>query len=464
VDEESGEADDFSNIPFNKYWKVSDDPLPSDPSTLREKAPARYDPGSKSREQDHVDKLTAFLMSQDHSKDQARADDFLRFNLCSECGSLDLTAEHFLPRGPHPNVIAREGYHKLRERPFADFQKEAGCPLCSLICHAVEQSCLKNSVKSSGLHCVISMVKFSCFWDNMKDCESFRYLAVECGNSEVDDLKEFEPLFTVDLIPVQSEQYPLAFIGRALDPVRISPELVRSWLRQCEHSHGLHCSAIARYPGQKPVEDWMSAPEGKARYEELFQHLYFIDVHLGCLTRLASGGRFIALSYVWGTCKSLCAVRDNLATLMEPGSLLRAKEDLSAVVRDAIALTSDIGERYLWIDSLCIIQDDDDSKQRTIDKMNLIYENAIMTIIAASGADASAGLPDWKPNSRTTTQKSALIAPGLKLISPTSLKGLKDTVWGSRAWTYVIFCRPSPKVTTLLISLGSKSGYSPVEN
>jgi hypothetical protein len=59
-----------------------------------------------------------------------------------------------------------------------------------------------------------------------------------------------------------------------------------------------------------------------------------------------------------------------------------------------------IGERYLWVDSLCIVQDDPQEKHGQIANMDAIYGNAILTINAAAGQDANAGLPGVRPLSR----------------------------------------------------------------
>jgi len=63
-------------------------------------------------------------------------------------------------------------------------------------------------------------------------------------------------------------------------------------------------------------------------------------------------------------------------------------------------LVSAIGERYLWVDSLCLIQDDPADMKNGIDHMDLVYEGAIMTIIAAIGNHINAGLPGLHPGTR----------------------------------------------------------------
>ena len=51
-----------------------------------------------------------------------------------------------------------------------------------------------------------------------------------------------------------------------------------------------------------------------------------------------------------------------------------------------------LGQRYLWVDRLCICQDDREVQTKQIDAMGDIYNNAVFTIIAANGWDANHGL------------------------------------------------------------------------
>ena len=59
--------------------------------------------------------------------------------------------------------------------------------------------------------------------------------------------------------------------------------------------------------------------------------------------------------------------------------------DLPQVFRDAISLTQILGVDYLWIDSLCIVQDDLDELSDQVVHMAEIYENSLMTIAVGEG-------------------------------------------------------------------------------
>jgi hypothetical protein len=65
-----------------------------------------------------------------------------------------------------------------------------------------------------------------------------------------------------------------------------------------------------------------------------------------------------------------------------------------------MAAVSSLGERYLWVDVLCIIQDDEKSKALFISQMDIVYHHALLTIVAMSGQDANSRLPGLRPFTR----------------------------------------------------------------
>ncbi|KAB5586183.1 heterokaryon incompatibility protein-domain-containing protein [Coniochaeta sp. 2T2.1] len=98
--------------------------------------------------------------------------------------------------------------------------------------------------------------------------------------------------------------------------------------------------------------------------------------------------RYAALSYCWGTqpqnivrCKSTIRQLTNGIPL----------ESLGATIRDTAKAVQAVGLEYLWIDSLCIVQDDLEAKGREITRMHDIYCNATVTIIASRAAAVQDG-------------------------------------------------------------------------
>jgi hypothetical protein len=65
--------------------------------------------------------------------------------------------------------------------------------------------------------------------------------------------------------------------------------------------------------------------------------------------------------------------------------------DLPKTFRDAVKIASTLNVRYLWIDSLCIIQDSEEDWQAEAGKMSAVYRNAAFTIAAHGSGDSNGG-------------------------------------------------------------------------
>ncbi|KAI4603439.1 hypothetical protein KJ359_003249 [Pestalotiopsis sp. 9143b] len=65
--------------------------------------------------------------------------------------------------------------------------------------------------------------------------------------------------------------------------------------------------------------------------------------------------------------------------------------ELPRTLRDAVAVTVKLGLTYIWIDSICIIQDDHDDWKREAGKMSTVYAQSLVTIIATSAGSCDEG-------------------------------------------------------------------------
>ncbi|KAG9309244.1 heterokaryon incompatibility protein-domain-containing protein [Chiua virens] len=167
------------------------------------------------------------------------------------------------------------------------------------------------------------------------------------------------------------------------------------------------------------------------------QPTFVIDVIQSCLVESPSRCRYVALSYVWGTATVFKHLLENTQDLRKPGSLRSLP--IPTTIRDAITLVRLIGERYLWVDSLCIVQNDQRMQQEEIMRMGTIYSGALFTIIAAAGDHADTGLPGVERGSREQTQKTLKFGSCELLTVINILRfqgGIDNTIWASRAWTF----------------------------
>lgn len=99
--------------------------------------------------------------------------------------------------------------------------------------------------------------------------------------------------------------------------------------------------------------------------------------------------------------------RENLRRLLLPGSLQGAT---SQTILDAMIFTSDMGYRYLWVDALYMLQNDDADKISQLQIMSDIYRNAVFTIVAAAGENSSSGLAGIR-TPRTVIQRNVQVKP-----------------------------------------------------
>ena len=220
--------------------------------------------------------------------------------------------------------------------------------------------------------------------------------------------------------------------GALLDPNWVDPSIGRLWLRECETRHGIECNqhgwALAM---QKP------------------NFLRVIDVQNLCVSVVPNPAecRFVALSYVWGGAEMVKLRYDNMAELLKPRALLRYANAIPKTIIDAIEVVKEMGENFLWVDALCIIQGDALEAAENIGSMDRVYGNAVATIVAGQGGAAYAGLGGIRPKhfpevtpaqQRQLRQKSAVVKDSLALVAPltTTDHGLEMSVWNERAWTF----------------------------
>jgi hypothetical protein len=110
--------------------------------------------------------------------------------------------------------------------------------------------------------------------------------------------------------------------------------------------------------------------------------------------------RYAALSYVWGdSSDAFETLKSNRANLAENNGLIDHWDKLPATIRDVAFICKILDIPSLWVDRLCIVQDDVGSKNHNLSWMASIYANSYLTIVAAQGTDANSGIHRLKTNS-----------------------------------------------------------------
>lgn len=97
---------------------------------------------------------------------------------------------------------------------------------------------------------------------------------------------------------------------------------------------------------------------------------------------------YVTLSHCWGQLEILKLSRSNFASMQVSIPYL----DLPQTFKDAVKVARQLAFRYIWIDSLCIIQDDKDDWAREAPRMASVYGGSSLNISAAAAHDGSEGL------------------------------------------------------------------------
>lgn len=117
---------------------------------------------------------------------------------------------------------------------------------------------------------------------------------------------------------------------------------------------------------------------------------------------------YATLSHCWGSLEILKLEKDNLCALQESIPW----HSLCETFRDAYKVSGELGLKYLWIDSLYIIQDDPDDWDREAFLMSEVYGGSSLNIAASMasmvqrdcGQDETPHPPNlFKSALRTTT-------------------------------------------------------------
>ncbi len=98
-------------------------------------------------------------------------------------------------------------------------------------------------------------------------------------------------------------------------------------------------------------------------------------------------GSWLSLSHCWGPHCKFTTTSENLHARKESIDF----QDLPRTFQDAVKVTRILGFQYLWIDSLCILQDDRQDWAEEAARMHLYYKNASLTIAVDSAASDDEG-------------------------------------------------------------------------
>ncbi|KAH7082151.1 heterokaryon incompatibility protein-domain-containing protein [Paraphoma chrysanthemicola] len=240
--------------------------------------------------------------------------------------------------------------------PFGDLEKSArkGCPFCILRYAAVKQHWHETSanarIRYYESHGVISQ-PFS------KDSEKLNL----AWNNE--SLSGPTYSFYRHISKLDGVQRMLPFDTKSTQ----SLDRARRWIRNCDGEHDCVASV-----GQRLPRRLLDVRYGRVR------------LHASLRTERA---KYACLSHCWGTKTMIQTTLGNISSFIKeiPWSVM------PRTFQDAVCFVRNLDIDYLWIDSLCIIQDSESDWQEQSADMASIYQNAYITLAATASADSSGG-------------------------------------------------------------------------
>jgi hypothetical protein len=153
-----------------------------------------------------------------------------------------------------------------------------------------------------------------------------------------------------------------------------SMALIRSWIKMCENDH--------KTCGKKASESLFTYPKRLLDVSKVEGQSGLVFLVLSAQSNLHNARPpYATLSHRWKPGHSCCTYSSAERKYVQDGI---PASTLTRTFREAAITTRKLGLRYLWIDSLCIVQDLDDDKALEIPKMADYYQNADVNIAEAT--------------------------------------------------------------------------------
>ncbi|KAJ9657586.1 hypothetical protein H2198_004232 [Neophaeococcomyces mojaviensis] len=152
-------------------------------------------------------------------------------------------------------------------------------------------------------------------------------------------------------------------------------DLARRWLCTCQNQH-IECSEQGFFPLEGPKRLLMISGTHSVPQVRLVEPIPGKVV-----------SKYITLSHCWGKKPHLTLKRANYADFFQEVPWM----NLPQTFQDAVKITVRLGYNALWIDALCIVQDDEGDILKEIPRMGVIYGNTVCTIAALSSRGCDGG-------------------------------------------------------------------------
>jgi hypothetical protein len=341
--------------------------------------------------------------------------------LCPLCRSIDL---HNPPNRTYVLGRARTDYYWVLGA-VGDLARRRSCRLCSFLLNVLQLNASNLEISDSQWHGAWVHLRGA----QTKGKHNLKYFTVSLlpkdregnilpGNNP----EKFDYRISLSIEGGTERQQRARPVPATVDVARL-----QSWISSCDQEHH-GCKAT---------------PDTTFNVERA-KNVKLLDCHSLEVVQAPDQCSYVALSWVWGSFKLSTTLRSSLAKRQ------LKLDQLPPTIQDATLLVRQLGQRYLWVDVICIDQTNMQEFEQQIAQMHHIYSSATLTIVAASGKDANGGLPGVRPNTRLPAQSSVCIRSDMGTMylstflpdefldtEPSNITSvISGSAWNSRAWTY----------------------------
>ncbi|KAK4894368.1 hypothetical protein LTR27_007501 [Elasticomyces elasticus] len=364
----------------------------------------------------------------------------LHAELCSVCQSI-LSSFRSWPLkgytgGPHHTSVA-----ELSQAA------QHGCPICRWAFRDLTDQCASDPALRVGLHELATgsdrvAIRWSWSFDDGNGCdgwyadeEQLPENATAVGGSLIFAVGIwlgsnflFDSYMNIDI------RAPAIGLEASFEPERNTGSrgtlrLVEHWLEQCCASHNL-CQTMR-------IEEWQPARLLHwTSTDASWSDLALCEAQSG---HYGSDVQYMALSHRWTTEQQLLLHKDNKSAFCRKLDYA----ELKGSIQDGLAIANRLGCAYFWVDSLCIVQDDEEDVAEQISQMDRVYTNSLCNIAASDASNNDEGCFYDRDPTPLQSYRFKLDADGsgearhhLQLPHHKADMALWDSVLERRAWVF----------------------------
>lgn len=292
------------------------------------------------------------------------------YRLCKRCSKVITVlkprwkqTKHFLEETPRRSKVR---HHVNVSELIASAQK--GCHFCALFSDGSHEPGIHtDDVLSSEYH--VDVIDYG-----ERRLTGDRVTLTLSLDNPIEDAPTF--LRGFELLPCKRIDPPIFLpVSTWKTDSNATMKLIQQWTETCMLSHR---RCIARVESTSPPRRLI---EISCKDDQL-------AIRLRKGEDLDFGVRYVCLSHCWGSGSVLNLTRENERPFRQAIELYL----LPQTFLDAVAVTWRLGYRFLWIDSLCIIQDCNDDWSDQIPFMGEIYRQSVLTIAASKAHNSNGGL------------------------------------------------------------------------